>query len=109
MSWLFLLSILGIIIFYPAYFYLIHEFKVRLERDHPELSRRKRPGVSWAFEGAHQRLRAVKRGRLDGVILSKSVCDSHRLASLFLYLGMTSFMVLLMLGLYDSVWGGGKR
>ncbi|MCU1016022.1 hypothetical protein ACNPM2_12855 [Stenotrophomonas geniculata] len=109
MSWLFLLSILGIIIFYPAYFYFLHEFKVRLERDHPELSRRKRPGVSLEFEGAYQRLRAVNRGRLDGVILSKSVCDSHRLASRFLYLGMTSFMVLLMLGLYDSVWGGGKR
>ena len=108
MSWLFLLSILGIIIFYPAYFYLLHEFKVRLERDHPELSRQT-SGSFLAFEGAHQRLRAVKRGRLDGVILSKSVCDSHRLASLFLYSGMTSFMVLLMLGLYDSVWGGSKR
>ncbi len=109
MSWLFLISILGIIICYPAYFYFLHEFEARLKRDHLELCGRKGPRASWAFEGAYKRLRAVKGGRLDGVVLSKSVCDSHRLASQFLYLGMTFFLMLLMLGLYDSVWGGGKR
>lgn len=102
MNWLFLVSIVGILIFYPAHFYFCTEFKMRLRRDHPELS-----GRSLAsFDTTYRQLRAVREGRLDEVLLSKDVCDSHRLASRFLHLGMTSFMILLAVGLCDSVWGG---
>ncbi|HDS1123189.1 TPA: hypothetical protein QDZ60_000447 [Stenotrophomonas maltophilia] len=102
MNWLFLFSIVWILIFYPAHFYFCTEFKMRLRRDHPELS-----GRSLAsFDTTYRQLRAVREGRLDGVLLSKDVCDSHRLASRFLHLGMISFMILLAVGLCDSVWGG---
>ncbi|HFF3760015.1 hypothetical protein I5U56_09690 [Stenotrophomonas maltophilia] len=102
MNWLFLVSIVGILIFYPAHFYFCTEFKMRLRRDHPELSARSLA----SFDTTYRQLRAVREGRLDGVLLSKDVCDSHRLASRFLHLGMTSFMILLAVGLCDSVWGG---
>ncbi|HDS1675986.1 TPA: hypothetical protein QEL58_001506 [Stenotrophomonas maltophilia] len=101
-NWLFLFSIVGILIFYPAHFYFCTEFKMRLRRDHPELSGR---GLA-SFDTTYRQLRAVREGRLDGVLLSKDVCDSHRLASRFLHLGMISFMILLVVGLCDSVWGG---
>lgn len=103
------LMILGMLISYPTYFYLLNEFRFRLKRDHPALWAGRVSGVlSTPWESAYKALREVRRGCLDGITLSKSVLDSHRDATRLLYLGMFFFLGLLFLGLYDSVWGAGS-
>lgn len=108
-AWIFLLSLLGMLITYPAYFYMLNEFKVRLMRDHPRIWAGRAKGMAGSFSGnAYKALRAVRCGQLDGVPLSDGVRSAHRLATRLLYLGMCSFMALLFTGLYDAVWGAGR-
>lgn len=109
MSWLFLLMMLGMLVSYPTYFYMLYEFKTRLARDHPDLwAHRTQGALSPPLHAAYQALRAVRDGCLDGVVLTEQVVDSHRLATRFLYVGLSFFMVLLFIFLYNSVWGEGQ-
>lgn len=110
MSWLFLLVMLGMLVSYPAYFYMLYEFKTRLARDHPALWAHRADGaLSPPLQTAYRALRSIRDGCLDGVVLTKQVVDSHRLATRLLYVGLSLFMVLLFLFLYSSVWGAGQR
>lgn len=110
MKVLFLLGILGMILSYPAYFYLLFEFKTRMIRDHPDLWRRRESGaLSYSGQSAYSALRSVRDGSLDGVSLSDAVVDSHRWATILLYVAMSCFMVVLLTGLYESLWGAGQR
>lgn len=105
---IFLLVLIGMLVCYPAYFYMLHEFKVRLLQDHPDVWRNRAQGeFSTSLQFVYRALSAVRDGRLDGVTLSERVVASHRVANGLLYAGMVFFLMLLFLGLYDSVWGGG--
>lgn len=107
---LFLLEILGMLLGYPAYFYLLFEFKTRMMRDHPDLWKRRESGaLSYSGQSAYGALRSVRDGSLDGVSLSDAVVDSHRLATILLYVSMTCFMVVLFTFLYESLWGAGQQ
>lgn len=62
---LFLLGILGMLLSYPAYFYLLFEFKTRMMRDHPDLWRRRESGaLSYSGQSAYSALRSVRDGSL---------------------------------------------
>lgn len=105
MSWMFLLALFGMLVTYPAYFYVLREFKVRLVRDHPEIwNGRAHGALSPSLQTAYHALRAVRDGRLDGVDLTEEVKSSHRLATRLLYAGLLFFLVLLFFGLYSSVF-----
>jgi hypothetical protein len=109
MNLIYLMVMLGMLITYPAYFYMLHEFKTRLCQDHPEIWRNRAQGhYSASLQIAYKALRGVQNGRLDGVLLSDRVAASHQIATSFLYSGMLCFLVLVLLGLYDSIWGAGK-
>jgi hypothetical protein len=106
MSWIFLLALLGMLVSYPAYFYMLHEFKVRLARDHPDVwNSRARAALAPSIQTAYHALREIRNGQLDGVDLTDEVKGSHRLAMRFLYLGLIFFLALLFIGLYSSVFG----
>ena len=110
MSLIYLLVMLGMAVSYPAYFYLLHEFKLRLQEDHPDIWRSRSQGqFSTPLQVAYRALREVRDGRLDGIVLTDRVAASHRVANGLLYAGMILFLALLFLGLYDSVWGAGRR
>ncbi|WP_312320649.1 hypothetical protein [Stenotrophomonas sp.] len=110
MMYIFLLAILGMVFVYPAYFYMLYEFKQRLIRDHPALwETRRLSALAGPLQIAYKALREVREGRLDGVALSKPVNESHRFATFLLYSGMTLFMTVLFVGLYDAVWGSGSQ
>lgn len=107
---LFLLGVLGMLLSYPAYFYLLFEFKTRMMRDHPALSKRRESGaLCYSGQSAYSALRSVRDGSLDGVRLSDTVVDSHRWATILLYVAMTCFMVVLFTFLYESLWGAGQQ
>lgn len=109
MTWILLAALLGMLFTYPAYFYLLYEFKMRLARDHPGLwQKRAASSASPGLQVAYKALREVREGKLDGVRLSAEVENSHRLATQLLYAGMLSFMVILFVVLYDSLWGAGR-
>ena len=108
MSWIVLVLLMGMLISYPVYFYLLGEFRNRLARDHPALWGGRTSGhLSPSLTIAYKALREVRDGRLDGQPLSRPVLNSHRVATIFLYAGMVFFLGFLFLCLYDSVWGTG--
>lgn len=110
MNYIFLLAILAMVLVYPAYFYMLNEFRQRLMQDHPMLwEARRTRALGRSLQVAYMALRDVNQGELDGVRLSERVSSSHRLATILLYTGMTLFMAVLFVGLYDAVWGAGRR
>lgn len=110
MNYVFLLAALGMVLVYPAYFYMLNEFWHRLRQDHPMLwEARRTRALAGSLQVPYKALREVKQGELDGVRLSDRVASSHRPATILLYTGMMLFMVVLFIGLYDAVWGAGSR
>lgn len=110
MALAYLFSVLAVLMIYPAYFLVLSEFKMRLMRDHPGIWAQ-RAGRTFAppLSVAYKALREVKEGRLDGTELSAEVAGSHRIAVVLLYAGLIAFLALLFLGLYDALWGVGRR
>ena len=106
-SILFLGALAGMLISYPMYFLELHVFAKRLQSHHPE---------AWAryslvsttvptnrMHFAYKALRDVRAGKIAGEPLHAEVRGSHLMATRLLYVGLTCFLVLLFVGLTDSL------
>lgn len=104
MGIVFLLGLIGMVFSYPAYFFFLFEFKRLLKRDHPEIwSQRGGVAMMGELQVAYKALRDVKGDLLDGVHLSGEVVSAHRAATILLHVGLSLFLIVLFLGLFESV------
>ena len=101
-SAIFLLCLAGIFIVYPMYFYFLYEFKKLLNRNHPEV---------WSHLGSkksdlqttYRALHLSKSGNIDHIQLAAEVLVVRKWAVRSLYVGMSLFLVVLAIGLFESV------
>jgi hypothetical protein len=109
MSVLFLVAFAGMVLSYPAYFYLLLEFGKRLERDHPEVwARVKRYGGPGRLGASYLALRAFKGGRIHDVELSRSTQKSRKQAAVTLLAAVAFFLVFLLIFLAESLSSPGS-
>lgn len=101
---IFICAILGMVVVYPMYFYALNEFKRKLIDLNREAwdslqSRRFELGV----QSAYQALQASRNGQIGDVRLCAEVMEARRRAARLLYIGITLFMIVLGIGLTESV------
>jgi len=102
----FLAAFLSMVIVYPMYFLELSNFKKIILRDHADLIRSSLiVGKSSDIDmgDAYKILQRVKDNHLDGVVLSPDAATSSKYAKRLLYLGMSLFMLVLFLGLAESL------
>lgn len=106
-SFIFLISMAGMFLAGVLYFYFLFEFKSRLMTDCREgWSRFSAGKVASGLQLAYQALQHSKDGQLAGLPLSKKAVASRKMAVLLLYTTMILFLVVLSIGLLDSVIQG---
>ena len=101
-----LAALLSMIIVYPMYFLELSNFKKIILRDHSDLIKSSLTvGRSADIDmgDAYKILQRVKDNHLDGVVLSPDAVTSSKYAKRLLYLGMSLFMLVLFLGLAESL------
>lgn len=104
MKYIFLLTLIGMLVVYPLYFYFLNEFKAALIRDHAEIwAGLSQYRHSSALQVAYRALQLSRGGRIDGVPLSQDSIVARRKAAAFLYAGVFFFLLILGIGLWDSV------
>lgn len=96
---LFLLSLGSMVIVYPMYFFSLSDFGKAILRDHPSLL-----GLGGAnLNESYRLLQSVKAGQLSGVPLSAEALAAYSRAKRLLYVGATLFLIVLFIGLTDSL------
>ncbi|MEJ1095431.1 MULTISPECIES: hypothetical protein [unclassified Pseudoxanthomonas] len=106
-SALFLLSFVSMFVVYPLYFYYLNEFGKRISLHHSDVWNRLLERTSGTSLGAAYRaLRLSRDGNIDGAKLSSETLRIRRSAVFYLYLGMSLFLIVLAIGLGDSVIQG---
>lgn len=96
---LFLGSLISMVVVYPMYFLALSSFGKIMRRDHSDLLGQD----SGSFPDAYRILQKVQDGRLAGVQLSPDALSAYSTARKLLYLGAALFLVVLFIGLADSV------
>lgn len=89
----FLLAFASMFIVYPLYFVELSAFGKLIRSEHPALE----------VKGNYLSLMRVSNGELDGVKLSAAALKAGALAKRWLYVGMSLFSVVLLVGLADSI------
>lgn len=100
----FLAAILGMVIVYPMYFLALNEFKkklIELNKDAWEIL----PGrqMRMDLQTAYQALEASRKGQIGGIRLCDEVMAARQKAVRLLYAGLFLFMVVLAIGLTESI------
>lgn len=107
MGSIFLLSLAAMFVVYPMYFFMLNEFKKKLAEQHPQLWDSLRRAKAYSeLQCAYAALGKIKEGEFEGVAISASVMKLRNSAVMLLYSGMVLFMVVLGIGLVDSVLQG---
>lgn len=96
---LFLVFLASMVVVYPLYFLELSHFRKIMRRDHSDLLEQDSEDLA----DAYRILQKVKHGRLDGVQLSNDALSAYVLARKLLYLGTALFLLVLLIGLTDSV------
>ncbi|WP_185826261.1 hypothetical protein [Xanthomonas sp. SI] len=106
MAILFMSSLCGVVIFYSMYFYFLNEFRIMIKNENAvSWVKVKKTGVT-EIQAAYKALQLSKSGVLGDSVLSSSALRCRKKTVLFLYLGIFSFMTLLVTGLADSLAAG---
>ena len=106
-SAIFLLAVCGMFVVYPLYFYFLNEFKNKLKADHSDIwSRLASSNPRSSLQIAYRALQLSKGGKIEDIKISDGVLLARRRAEITLYLGMLLFLVVLGIGLYESVSAG---
>ncbi|MCR6663801.1 MAG: hypothetical protein NVV60_11935 [Luteimonas sp.] len=98
-SSIFLLSLVAMVLVYPMYFISLSAFGKIMVRDHSDLVGQK----CLSLRDSYKFLQLVKTGRLGDRQISPDAARAHSSAKRLLYIGMSLFMVVLLIVLADSV------
>lgn len=102
---LFIAAIAGMLVVYPMYFMALNEFKkklIELNMDALKMLPGHRSKID--LRVAYQAIEASREGHIGGIRLCDEVMSSRRKAVKFLYIGMALFMIVLAIGLTDSIF-----
>jgi len=105
-SVIFLSALAAMVVVAPMYFFDLSLFGKVMVRDHGDLVGRHRLSLS----DAYGYLRKIRGGQLGEVPLSPDAKLAHARATKFLYVAMSLFMMVLLIGLADAMLskhGGG--
>jgi hypothetical protein len=100
----FMLATLGMVVVYPMYFYALNEFKkkfIEMNKDAWEKFSNQRRGIG--VQNAYQALEASRQGQIEGIRLCNEVMAARKRAVKLLYVGMSLFMIVLIIGLVESI------
>lgn len=103
MSVIFLLAVCGMFVVYPMYFYFLNEFKNLLASNHPDIWNRLVSSNKPSIQAAYRALQLSKHGKIENIQLSVAVLMARKRAIVALYLGVFLFLIVLAIGLAESV------
>lgn len=101
---IFICAIFGMLIVYPMYFYALNEFKrklIGLNQEAWERLSKRHFGIG--VQSAYQALQLSRNGHIGDVQLCAEVMAARSRAVRLLYAGISLFMIVLGIGLTESV------
>lgn len=101
---IFICAIFGMLIVYPMYFYALNQFKRKLiELNQEAWGRLPKRYSNLGVQSAYQALQVSRNGHIGDVQLCAEVMAARSRAARLLYVGITLFMIVLGIGLTESV------